>query len=226
MKKSNAKGERGSTVFLMAMSMVFMVAMAALAIDVVVLYVVRSEAQRAADAAALAGAHVFVSSGLTSGLVTDTTTLCNGDGSGSAQLAAINVAQQNNVGGQAGVILSGDIHCDFSHTVTMGGGQVVPVNPLITVKVTRQNIPTFFSRVWGNQLISAVSASATAEAFNMTGSGTTAQVQSSCLKPFLLPNLDVDHGNSKFVNTANGGIINNPSYWNNGSGGVIGEEIS
>ena len=221
-KKSNARGERGSTVFLMAVSMVFMVAMAALAIDVVVLYVVRSEAQRAADAAALAGAHVFVSSGLTSGLVTDTTTLCNGDGSGSAQLAAINVAQQNNVGGQPGVILAGDIHCDFSHTVTMQG-QAVPVNPLMTVKVTRQNIPTFFSRVWGNQLISAVSASATAEAFNMTGSGTTAQVQSSCLKPFLLPNLDPNHAGDKFVDTSNGGVIMHPG---DQPTGIIGEEIS
>lgn len=220
-KKSNSRSQRGSTVLLMAVSMVFMVAMAALAIDVVVLYVVRSEAQRAADAAALAGAHVFVSSGLTSGLVTDTTQLCNGDGNGSAQQAAISVAQQNNVGGQAGVILSGDIHCDFSKTVTMGGGQSVPVNPLITVKVTRQNIPTFFSRVWGTQLISAVSASATAEAYNMTGNGTIAQVQSSCLKPFLLPNLDPNGG--KFVDTSNGGLIMRPGYAPNG---VIGEQFT
>ena len=226
MKKSGSTAERGSTVFLLAICMVFMVAMAALAIDVVVLYVVRSEAQRAADAAALAGAHVFMSSGLTSGLVTDTSQLCNGDGNGSAQQAAMTTAQQNKVGGQAGLILSGDIHCDFSRTVQMSG-QTIPVNPLITVKVTRQNIPTFFSRIWGAQLISAVSASATAEAFNMTGNGQTVQVQSSCLKPFLLPNLDPLHNvgglPAKFVDTANGGLIMNPGY---APAGVIGEEFT
>ncbi len=76
--------ERGSTVAIMAASMVFMIAMAAIGIDVVVLYVVRSEAQRAADAAALAGAHEFVITGLTSSNLSQGQ-LCNGSGSGSAQ---------------------------------------------------------------------------------------------------------------------------------------------
>ena len=45
--------------------MVSLLAMAALAIDVVTLYVARTEVQRAADAAALAGAKALADSGVT-----------------------------------------------------------------------------------------------------------------------------------------------------------------
>src|SRR5690348_1895247 len=138
--------------------MIFMVAMAAIAIDVVMLYVVRSEAQRAADAAALAGAHQFVISGFTSGNLGQGQ-VCNGSGTGFAQDAAIKTAAQNNVGGQPGVVQAADVTCDFS----------LPNDPRITVRVTRQNLPTFFSRIWGSKTVSSVSASATAEAFNESG---------------------------------------------------------
>ena len=50
------QGERGQTIVLVAVSLVTLLAMAALAVDVVTLYVARSEMQRAADAAALAAA--------------------------------------------------------------------------------------------------------------------------------------------------------------------------
>jgi len=60
------RGERGQTILLVAVSIVSLLAMAALAIDVVTLYTARSETQRAADAAALAGAKAFVDSGVTS----------------------------------------------------------------------------------------------------------------------------------------------------------------
>jgi len=58
--------ERGVTILLVAVAMMALLAMAALAIDIVTLYVSEGEAQRVADAAALAGAKVFVSSGFTS----------------------------------------------------------------------------------------------------------------------------------------------------------------
>jgi Flp pilus assembly protein TadG len=48
--------EHGQTIILVAVAMVGLLGMVALAIDVVTLYVARSEMQRAADAAALAGA--------------------------------------------------------------------------------------------------------------------------------------------------------------------------
>src|SRR5262245_52248585 len=58
--------ERGQTIAIVAVSMVSLLAMAALAIDLTTLYVSRGEIQRAADSAALAGAKAFVDSGVTS----------------------------------------------------------------------------------------------------------------------------------------------------------------
>jgi Flp pilus assembly protein TadG len=57
--------EHGQTIILVAVAMVGLLGMVALAIDVVTLYVARSEMQRAADAAALAGAKAFIDSGVT-----------------------------------------------------------------------------------------------------------------------------------------------------------------
>src|SRR5438876_11563943 len=53
--KSSRKGERGVTIFIAAVAMVSLLAMAVLAIDIVTLYVASGQAQQAADAAALAG---------------------------------------------------------------------------------------------------------------------------------------------------------------------------
>src|ERR1700724_4061046 len=57
--------ERGVTMILVAVAMVAIIAMAALSIDVVTLYLAREEAQRAADAGALAAARVISISGIT-----------------------------------------------------------------------------------------------------------------------------------------------------------------
>ncbi len=61
------KGEEGVVVVLVAVFLLFVVAaMAALSVDLVTFYTARSEAQRAADGAALAGARVLANSGMTS----------------------------------------------------------------------------------------------------------------------------------------------------------------
>lgn len=187
--------------------MVFMIAMAAIAIDVVVLYVIKSEAQRAADAAALAGAHQFVTSGLTSGLPVQGQ-ICDGSGTGLAQQAAIAAALQNPVGGQPGVVLPSDAICNLSQIR----------NPQITVKVTRRNVPTFFSHIWNSQIINTVIATSTAEAYNE--SGHQVPVESSCLKPFLLPNKDPGFGGTGFV--TNGDIAHPGSF----PSGSIGETLT
>src|SRR5271167_1101086 len=63
--------QRGQTIILVAISLVSLLGMAVLAIDVVTLYVASSEIQRAADAAALAGAKAIADSSVTTLLVTD-----------------------------------------------------------------------------------------------------------------------------------------------------------
>ncbi len=64
---SGRKHEQGIIITLVAVFMLFVVgAMAALSIDVVTFYTARSEAQIAADSAALAAARVLANSGMTS----------------------------------------------------------------------------------------------------------------------------------------------------------------
>src|SRR5580693_7524014 len=89
------KSQRGATILMVAASLIVILLLAGLAIDLVAFYLGRSEAQRAADAGALAGAQQFVLSGFTSGGVTQgaVTTL--------ATNAATAAAEQNKVGGQA-----------------------------------------------------------------------------------------------------------------------------
>src|SRR3954468_24227104 len=57
--------EHGITMVIVALAMVAIIAMAALSIDVITLYLARGEAQRTADAAALAAARVLSLSGVT-----------------------------------------------------------------------------------------------------------------------------------------------------------------
>src|SRR5215470_18674967 len=64
---SERKSEQGIVILIVAVVLLFVVgAMAALSIDVVTVYTARSEAQLAADGAALAGARVLANSGMTS----------------------------------------------------------------------------------------------------------------------------------------------------------------
>src|SRR5579863_1526470 len=93
--------ERGITMILVAVAMVAIIAMAALSIDVGTLYLAREEAQRSADAAALAAARVISISGVTG--ITDPTkdptswgSVCGA--SGAATLTAQAVGMQNGVG--------------------------------------------------------------------------------------------------------------------------------
>src|ERR1017187_5655681 len=163
-------------------------AMAALSIDVVTLYTARSEAQLAADAAALAGARVLANSGMTSdptgGLTAGAETL--------AGAVALQVGQQSQVGGRNLVAANGEVVL-VGFTGTATNPCTAPTNPCITIHVQRTDLPTFFARIWGTMKVT-VTASATAEAYNPSGanllSGTTPPVAPMCVKPWLLPNMD------------------------------------
>jgi hypothetical protein len=193
-KISGGKNEQGVVITLVAVFMLFVVgAMAALSIDVVTIYTARSEAQLAADGAALAGARVLANSGMTSdlnavsdGLMSNAQTL--------ASAVATQVAGQNNVGGAV----------PTSINVSFGGNP--PTNPTVTVRVQNTNLPTFFARIWGTTQLT-VGASATAEAYNPSGAGTgQVPVAPICVKPWLLPNMDPSNGNNPIFATANGAI--------------------
>ena len=173
------KSERGVTMVLVAVALVSVLAMAALAVDVLALYVARSEAQRAADAGALAAAKMFAFTGYTSNLTVTQITqaqLCVTGGAGStaaANVAAEAVISQNKVSGQAATLYH--IDCNFSQ----------PENPRVTITVQRTGLPVLFGRIWASAA-SSVSATARAEAFNPSGG--TVPIAVGSVKPWLLPN--------------------------------------
>jgi putative Flp pilus-assembly TadE/G-like protein len=123
-----------------AVALVVVLGMAALAVDVTFFYAAHSQAQKAADAAALAGAKAFVSSGFTSGQLGDPASggaqalVCNGS-SGLADIQALAVARQNKIA--SGLATNFTTVCNFS----------TPGNPQITATISRSNLPIFFGRV-------------------------------------------------------------------------------
>jgi|SRR5690348_1904621 len=175
--------EKGSILLIMAVAMVMMLGISAIAIDLVNLYLARAQAQRAADAAALAGAKSFVTSGCaTSG--------CTPGGVQETMAAqqAVAVAAQNDIAGQPAVV---DPASDvvFSYPTAE--------EPQITV-TTGRSVGTFFAKVFGVRTVN-VSATATAEAYNPAGGGNTALGQ-QCLRPFLVPNCDPAPGQNSPAN--------------------------
>ncbi len=162
-----ARDERGSTIVFVTLSMTALLSMVALAVDVGMLYDVRTEAQRTADAAALAGAGTFLMKG----------NLDAGD-EAEARAEAIDIGGQNLVYGDFAQILPGDVEVDLA----LGR---------VTVTVRRLDdrgnaIPTWFANVFGVGQAD-VAARATAQV-DPAGSAT-------CLKPFAIPDrfLDVDN---------------------------------
>src|SRR5581483_3410483 len=173
--------ERGSTLLLAAFALVILLGMAALAIDVATLYVARTEAQRAADAAALAGATVFVNSGCTNSMSAPSTN-CVAFQSQVRKQAQF-LGGQNEVFGQYANIANLDVSFPPSSD---------PNDPLVQVTV-RRSVPTFLAGallrfVGGAGSSSNVVAKATAEAFNPSvptlGPDPNLPFFTSCLKPW------------------------------------------
>jgi len=189
---SGRKGEGGVIILLVAVFMLFVVgAMAALSIDVVTFYTTRSEAQLAADAAALAGARVLANSGMTTFPANPALVL-------NAETLAISIANQvatHNLVGGRNLVAPAEV------TVTIDD-ITAPSNPRVTVQTKRTDVPTFFARILGSQQVT-VAASATAEAYNpssptviATPGGGGPPVAPICVKPWLLPNIDPTQTNA------------------------------
>src|ERR1700686_620341 len=242
--------ERGITMILVAVAMTAIIAMAALSIDVITLYLAREEAQRSADAAALAAARVISVSGITGAADPDTDSaswklICGGSSSTATQ-AAQAVVQQNTVGGAAVAgastvtYLAGNGGTISSSTDCSTLSTAFAVNPIVTVQIQQTGLPTFFSRIW-RRTTNTVSATATAEVFNPSDSGKVGNqttgaiipVQPRCVKPWMVPNLDPLNPNSActtncnpFVGASDGHIVNpGISVGGGNANGVSGERF-
>ncbi len=232
------RGERGVTMVFVALAMVAIISVAALSIDVIVLYLAREEAQRSADAAALAAARVLSLSGVTGNPLNTQGSLPSGPwqlACAQATLAAQALAQQNTVGRA----VPGTVTVTFLYNGTATdctAGVPFAINPQVKVDVVQSGLPTFFSRIW-NRSTSQVSATATAEAFNPSFSLNNSPnglvtVNPRCVKPWLVPNQDprnsVPLPHAPFVVLANGSI-QNPGIQlapGTGAGSVIGEKFA
>jgi hypothetical protein len=236
--------ERGVTMALVALAMVGMISMAALSIDIGTLYQASADAQKNADAAALAAAKVLSLSGMTgdpTNINTQWQQACN-----AAIAAAQAVVNQNPVGGS----LPGPPTITFfskdGTSCSDAGPVAFGVNPMVTVKVTQPNLSTFFAHIFGlfnnSWRTATVTGTATAEVYNPsssgnhTPSGNIVPVQPRCVKPWIVPNQDpfnppgctggigVGGTCNPFVNLADGSIGNKGI--NAFNGGVIGEQFN
>ena len=226
-------GERGVTMVLVAVAMVAIIAMAAMSIDLVTLYLAREEAQRTADASALAAARLLSVSGMTSAGPSVLSSMCGGL-TGWATQAALAVSVQNTVGGQQTNVTVSYSDGTTTDTNCSTLGPAFAVNPMVTVQVNPVNIPSFFSRIWGSSS-KPVSATATAEVFNPSDSantgvspnGSVTPVQPRCVKPWIVPNLDPGHGGLPIVDSTTGQIGHaGVSTTGDGNSGIVGEQMT
>jgi hypothetical protein len=124
--RSVSSDERGIALFIAAGSMLALTSVCALAIDVGMLYTVRTEAQRAADGAALAGAAALIESPKNSELAT---------------LYATRFGSMNTVDGEFAVVLPEDVSVDLED-------DLVKVDVLLTAE-RGSAVGTFFARMFG-----------------------------------------------------------------------------
>jgi hypothetical protein len=207
--RSNRRDDRGVSILIIAVSMIFILGMAGLGIDLASLYVGRSQAQRAADAAALAGAQALVSNASGNPCISGSSGSLSSACMALARQTAEAVGNQNLVAGVSPAI--GDSDITFPSTSLN--------DPQIQVIAARDAahsnpMPTFFVKIFGITTAN-VSAKAVAEAYTSDGSGPS--VGATCVKPWLVPNCDPGYtsgthnplcssGVGSFVNVLSGGL--------------------
>jgi hypothetical protein len=225
---------------LVAGSFVAIIAMAALSIDVGTLYQAKAEAQRAADAAALAGARTISISGITGDPTNGASDGSWGDICGSdtspASVAAKNAGQQNLISGVVAPTINvyyGAGSTAATNLDCRNAGPNFAVNPVVTVTVQSANLPIFFARIFSlfgsNFSATTVGAKASAEVYNPSESTPLASgmipVQPRCVKPLIVANNDPGTPNGTGPLVFADGSINNAGI-NPINGGVIGETFA
>jgi Flp pilus assembly protein TadG len=151
--------ESGYTLVVIAALLVVFLGFTALSVDVGVLYSARASAQRAADAAALAGAFVFI----TRPDLDETTTPKQSD---VIKAQAVATAATNKMLGATVTIATSDVTVDTP-------------NRRVTVNVT-QSQPTLFARILGENSANIHGTAIAEAAKNATGD--------TCVKPWFIPN--------------------------------------
>jgi Flp pilus assembly protein TadG len=172
---TTVRNERGAVIVLYAIAMVAMLGMAALAVDLGMLRKSKAEAQRAADAAALAAASSFIDDW-------DAATTVD-----SAFARGIDKAQENYMNGVAFDATTGGTYSGLNYTSAEVTIDLLPdeLPPKARVKVRRAAVSTWFAQIFG---INSLPVGAVAAAEADWASGT------KCVKPIAFPDWwdDVD----------------------------------
>jgi hypothetical protein len=193
--------EKGQTILLVAISLVSLLAMAALAIDIVTLYVASSEIQRATDATALAAGKAISDSGFTTLPASDINYSAAQTLAQTMAVAAVNAMVTapaiNLVGGQPAVLASPPTFDFTSH----------PGSYQVTVKLKSALLPTFFSKIW-SRTSATVTGTATAEVYNPANLPTFTPISPLSVKPWLVANVDPHNSTAtpQFVNIVTGAV--------------------
>ena len=175
------RNERGATIALVAVTLTALLGMGALAVDLGMLMKARGDAQRTADAAALAGASAFID---------DNVPLTARP---AARARAPEVAVRNYIGAHPIDIVSAGLATTETGTKWVVQTKeavivILPDSQKVRAIIRRSGIGTFFARIMGQNL-STVSAVAAAEAVNSNGT--------KCVKPFALPDMWHDMDNDE-----------------------------
>jgi len=169
--RSLVRNTRGATLALIALSMMVVLAMAALAIDLGMLIKTRAEAQRTADAAALAGASAFQNGPIAVSMVQP------------AIAQALRLAANNYVDGKyvdttgQTQLVTGPSTFAYTSEATV---EVRPDIPLVRVTIRRPNVRTWFAQTLGITLVPVLGRAAAIAA----ESGSV-----NCIKPFAIPDM-------------------------------------
>ncbi|HEV8129768.1 MAG TPA: pilus assembly protein TadG-related protein [Acidobacteriota bacterium] len=181
--------QRGYVLATAAITLAVLLGFAALAVDVGVLYGARADAQRAADAAALAGAFTFVLD----------------SGASQPDLArdhAIKTAVTNSIVGAP--IQESDVTVDVDVD-----------NRVVNVRISR-NQPTIFARVLGSTGV-LVAAGAAAEAGTPgQGPGTPKAAGSRCAKPWFIPTTFLLPAGTNCTTACNSRVLSSKMLLQNG----------
>jgi uncharacterized membrane protein len=175
------RNERGATLAFVAVSMAALLGVAALAIDMSMLYKMRNDAQRAADAAALAGAAAYQKQKPY-------------DAVDAAGQFALDYVRANSIGNDPIDVSDTTIYTEGSRTYLdfpQGQVQVIPDSEKVRVILHRQAVNTWFARILGKPTVD-ISAKAAAIAAQAG--------QVKCIKPFAFPDMWHDADNDPNAN--------------------------
>ncbi len=227
-------GQRGAVLPLVAILIVVLLGFAAFAVDLGYLHVVKGELQNAADAGALAGAGVLFDS---SGNLQDFSSVVEQTATATAALNKSGgeaVQQASNVTNPAFTVTAEEGHYSFtssSFTPNNSGIQLpgwaarsfsnLDTNPdfinAVRVTVSRNDVPAFFSRIFGFSSLSVTNVQAVAYVgFTATlPPGTVKEPIAICQQSIQNASSGLDCGDARMINSGQGqgGVTSNTAAW-------------